>query len=199
MILILSFFLAAVGMVWGADRPPTLEIRVVEGDGAVYAVGSRATGGVTVLVSDGEGRPVEGATVSFALPSSGPGGVFASGNRTQIEVTHADGRAAAWGMRWNRLTGSFEIRITAVKGEARGAAESAQTLAPADQAAAGGRVNRGGGSHKLLWIAVAVGAAAVAGVAGASMGKSSSAGGPGGTSSTATTQIGTPTISLGHP
>jgi hypothetical protein len=202
-ILILSFFLAAAGMAWGADTSPTqeihmLELRVVEGDGAVYAAGSRATGGVTVLVSDIDGRPVEGATVSFTLPSSGPSGVFATGKRTEIAVTHSDGRAAAWGMQWNHLTGSFEIHITAVKGQARAAVTSTQSLAPADRAAAGAHISRGGGNHKILWIALAAAGAAVAGVAGASMGKSSA--GPAATTSpTSTTQIGTPTISLGHP
>jgi len=190
-------------MAWGADTSPTqeirtLDLRVVEGDGAVHAAGSRATGGVTALVSDGEGRPVEGATVTFMLPSSGPGGVFATGKRTEIAVTHSDGRAEAWGMQWNRLAGSFEIRITAVKGQAHAAAVSTQTLAPADRAAAGAQVSRGGGNRKLLWIALAAAGAAVAGVAGSSMGKSS-AGPVATTSPTSTTQIGTPTISLGHP
>jgi hypothetical protein len=195
---ILSFFFAAAGLAWGADTAPTLEIRVVEGDGGVYAAGSRATRGVTVLVIDTDGRPVDGATVSFSLPSEGPGGVFASGNRTEAVTTHGDGHAAAWGMQWNRLAGPFEIRITAVKGRARATIISSQSLAPADKAVASSKVNRGGGNHKILWIAVAVAGAAVAGVAGASMGKSSS-GAAATTSSTATTQIGTPTISLGHP
>jgi hypothetical protein len=181
-----------------AADTPSLEIRVVEGDGAVYATGSRATHGVTVLVSDANGRPVDGATVSFSLPGSGPGGVFASGSRTEVVTTHADGRAAAWGMLWNRIPGTFEIRIVAVQGQARGTIVTAQSLVPADKAAAGARINPGRGNHKLLWISIAAAGAAVAGVAGASLGKSGTSS-PASASPTASTTIGAPTISLGHP
>jgi len=104
----------------GAEADPAiLELRVVEGDGVVYSVGSRATRGVTVQVSDETGRPVSGATVSFTLPQDGPGGAFVSGGRTEIVTTRADGRATVWGMQWNRTPGPFEIRITAAKGQAR--------------------------------------------------------------------------------
>jgi hypothetical protein len=198
-------WIAAAGVVWGADTTPpsleirTLEIHVIEGDGAVYGIGSRATGGVTVLVRDERGQPVEGATVSFSLPAEGPSGVFASGSRTEISATHADGRATAWGMQWNRVAGPFEIRIAAVKGQARAAMVSQQKLVPASAAAAGSRVVKtGGGHHKILWISLAVAGAAVAGVAGSSMGKSSSTA-TATTTGAGATQIGPPTISLGHP
>ena len=197
MIRILGYFLAAVGLARGADTISQLELRVVEGDGSNYAIGSRATRGLTVLVSDAQKQPVDGATVSFSLPASGPGGVFASGSRTELVTTHADGRAAVWGMQWNRTTGEFQIRVAAVKGEARGTIVSLQNLVPASRAAAGARIQTSHGSHKMLWISLAA-AGAVAVVAGASLGKSS-ASGPGTTSSTATTTIGTPTIILGHP
>ena len=114
----LVVFLAA-GLVLAADGPGVLQIQVMDGADAVYPLGSRATRGVTVLVRDDAGRPVEGATVSFSLPAQGPGGVFASGARTEIVQTSSDGRAAAWGMRWNRSPGEFEMRVTAMKGQAR--------------------------------------------------------------------------------
>ena len=101
--------LLATSLAFGADDFGVLQIRVLEGENAAYLVGSRATRGVTILVSDESGRPVAGATVSFSLPSEGPGGVFASGVRTEIATTHADGRAAVWGMRWNRTPGQFEL------------------------------------------------------------------------------------------
>jgi hypothetical protein len=196
--LLLSFF-AAGGVVRGADVAAALTVRVVEGENGVYAAGSRATRGVTVVVSDAEGKPVEGATVSFALPASGPGGVFATGSRMEVAITRADGRAEAWGMQWNRTPGAFAIRITAAKGQARAAIVNLQTLAPADRAAASGQVNRGAGNHKWLWIAVAAAGAAVAGVAGAGLAKASAAGAAGSASSSSSTQIGVPTIVLGHP
>lgn len=184
-------------LVYGADVPSILTLRVAEGEGAVYPTGSRATRGVTVLVTDETGRPVEGATVSFTLPSEGPGGVFSTGGRTEIAATHADGRAAVWGMQWNRTAGPFEIRITAVKGQARSGVVSAQSLSNAPEArdAAPQKIHAGWGSHKLLWISLVVAGAAVVGVAGVAGRSASTATG----SSVTPVKIGTPTISLGAP
>jgi len=187
----------AVALAWGADAPSILTIRVAEGDGAAYPVGSRATRGVTVLVTDETGRPVEGATVSFTLPPEGPGGVFSTGGRTEIAATRADGRAAVWGMQWNRVAGPFEMRITAVKGQARAGVVSAQSLsnAPVARDAGDGKGHATRGGHKLLWISLMVAGAAAAGVAGIAARTPSAA-----TASSVTPlKIGTPTISLGHP
>ena len=190
-------FLTAV-LACGADNPAILAIRVAEGEGAVYPTGSRATRGLTVLITDETGRPVEGATVSFSLPGDGPGGVFSSGARTEIATTHGDGRAAVWGMHWNHTAGPFEIRITAVKGQARAGAVSSQSLsdAPETKGAAPAKTRAGSGSHKLLWISVIVAGAAAAGVVGVVAGKGATASAA---SSVTALQIGTPSITLGHP
>jgi hypothetical protein len=176
-------------------QPAALHVTLIEGEGAVYPAGSRATHGVTVKVTDETGRPVEGATVSFSLPSDGPGGVFASGARTEVATTHADGEAAAWGMQWNRTPGPFGILITAAKGPARGGVTCSQSLAVA--AAPDPRQSRAGpGGHKWLWITLAVVAgAAGAGVAAVAGGKTSAAA----SGSSTAIQIGAPTISLGRP
>jgi len=42
----------ATSLAFGAGDPGALDLRVIEGDNAVYPVGSRATRGITVLVSD---------------------------------------------------------------------------------------------------------------------------------------------------
>ncbi|MDP9112295.1 MAG: hypothetical protein M3O20_01285 [Acidobacteriota bacterium] len=179
----------------GAENPTLLAIRLTEGDGAIYPKGSRATRGLTVVITDETGRPVEGATVSFSLPGEGPSGLFSSGSRTEIATTHADGRAAVWGMQWNRTSGPFEIRIMAVKGQARAGTVSSQFLSDAtevkDAAAPKDR-----GRHKLLWISVIIAGAAVAGVAGVVAAKGSAAAAAG--SAVTPLQIGTPTVSLGH-
>jgi len=192
---ILAAILAAA-LAYGADSPALLAIRLTEGDGAIYAKGSRATRGLTVLITDETGRPVEGATVSFSLPADGPSGEFSSGGRTEIATTRADGRAAVWGMQWNRTSGPFEIRITAVKGQARAGTVSSQFLSDAlevkDAAPAKARAG-----HKLLWISVIIAGAAVAGVAGVVSGKGTAASPAG--SAVTPLQIGSPTISLGHP
>ena len=163
----------------------------------MYARGSRATRGLSVLISDETGRPVEGAIVSFTLPAEGPGGVFSSGSRTEIATTHADGSAAVWGMRWNRVAGPFEIRITAVKGQARAGAVSVGSLSDAAERKEPGRstAHGGFGSHKLMWISLVVAGAAAAGVAGV-VGKTSSTSG----SSVTPLTIGTPALGpLTHP
>jgi hypothetical protein len=190
----LAAILAAV-LACGAENPALLAIRVTEGDGAIYAKGSRATRGLAVLITDETGRPVEGATVSFSLPGEGPSGVFSSGARTEIATTHADGRAAVWGMQWNRTSGPFEIRITAVKGPARAGTISSQFLSDAAEVkdVAAPKAHAG---HKLLWISVIIAGAAVAGVAGVVAGKGTAAAAAG--SVVTPLQIGTPTISLGH-
>ena len=189
---ILTQGLLAQGLV--QDDPAILQIRVIEGEGVAYPLGSRATRGVTVQVTDETGKPVDNASVSFRLPQEGPSGTFSNGSRLEIVTTKADGRAAAWGMQWNRTEGSFEIRITAVKGQARAGTvcavylskSTAETAAPVKLAK----------SHKWLWITVAVaGGAALAVAAGAVAGKSSTPAGP----TVTPTTIGTPTIVIGSP
>lgn len=99
--------------------PNSLEIQVLDGEGGAYPVGSKASRGVTVLITDETKRPVAGVTVGFTLPTGGPGGIFATGARTEIVTTQADGKATVRGMQWNQSVGPFEIRITAVKGQTR--------------------------------------------------------------------------------
>ncbi len=180
----------------------------MEGEGSSYFAGSRATRGVTVMVADETGRPVEGATVSFSLPPDGPSGVFLSGSRTEIAITRSDGRAAAWGMQWNQMPGPLEIRITAVKGTARAGTTAPQYLtvgaaaraaSPGSTAAAGRIQNQGsqrglsGGGHKWIWVTLAMAGAAVAGVGFAGRQSSGAA-----VSTPSTLQIGTPSVILGR-
>lgn len=177
------------------SNPAILQIRVIDGQGAIYGLGSRATRGVTVLVTDETGKPVSGATVSFTLPASGATGTFANGAKTEIAATQIDGRASVWGMQWNHTPGSFEIRVTAVKGQARAGTVAGAVLSDSvsDPAL---RHASGGSGKRWLWITLAVGGAAAAGLAGLSAGKGStgSATAPG----TPSLSIGTPGITLGR-
>jgi hypothetical protein len=91
---LLVIFLLLLGLPINAQNEPAiLLIRIVEGEGAVYPVGSRATRGVTVQVTDETGKPVDSATVVFRLPQDGPTGIFSSGMPTEVVTTGADGRA----------------------------------------------------------------------------------------------------------
>jgi hypothetical protein len=177
-----------------AQDPAILRIRVLEGEGAVYHIGARATRGVTVQVTDETGKPVDGARVSFRLPESGPTGVFSTGARTEIATTRADGRASVWGMQWNRSPGAFEIRVTAEKGQTRAGAVCAQYLSDSPETAVQTARMGPPRGHRWMWLALGVAGAAAAGaVAAASKSKPE----PASTASSVT--IGTPTITLGHP
>jgi hypothetical protein len=189
-----------------ADDPLALQIRIGEGDGQTYAVGSRATRGITVTIADAAGNPVGSATVTFVLPESGPGGTFANGSKTEIVTTHDDGRASVWGMKWNRQAGSFDVRITATKGQVRAGTVSSQHLTEGT-APTSAKIGSSGG-HKWLWIALAAGAAgAAAGIAARNQSGSSNCSATvvltqnpcSGTPSSGATLIGQPTINLGHP
>ncbi len=177
--------------------------KLLEGDGAVYRAGSRAVRGLTVLVTDESGKPVEHAAVSFRLPEEGATGVFSSGLRMEVVTTGPDGRATVWGMQWNKTAGPVEIRITAIKDQARAGIISTQyisdsavmtTIAPK----AGGEgifTTSHKGHTKWIWIAVIAGGAAGAGLAfGRSHGpQTGAATGPVGV------MIGNPSINVGHP
>ena len=181
-----------------ADSPAILQIRVLEGEGVAYPLGGRATRGVTVQVTDETGKPVEGSTVSFRLPEEGPSGTFSNGSRAEITTTRADGRASAWGMQWNRTEGSFEIRITAVKGQARAGTVCAVYLSKLTAAMAEGgsaAPPKLGKNRKWMWITLATvaGVGVVLGVT-ALAGKSTVPVGP----TVTPTTIGTPTIVIGH-
>ena len=181
----------------GEDNPAILQIRVIEGEGVAYSLGGRATRGVTVQVTDETGKPIEGASVSFRLPEDGPSGVFASGSRTELGTTKADGRASVWGMQWNHTEGSFEIRITAVKGQARAGTVCPIYLARASVENDSPAPAKLGRNHKWLWIAVTVAGGAAIAVAVGALANSKSTSIPVGPTATPTS-IGSPTIVIGH-
>jgi hypothetical protein len=174
--------------------PAILQIRVLEGEGAVYRIGSRATRGVTLQVTDETGKPVEGVRVSFRLPETGPTGTFSTGAHTEIASTSSDGRAGVWGMQWSRTAGSFEVRITAEKGQTRAGTVCLQYLTDSPETTAqSGKIgpNR---NHKWLWIVAGVAGAAAAGVA-ATASKSK----PVPATPTIGVTIGSPSIIIGRP
>jgi hypothetical protein len=148
-------------------------------------------------VTDETGKPVEGASVSFRLPDDGPSGAFASGSRTEIATTRPDGKASAWGMQWNRTEGSFEIKITAVKGQARAGTVCAVYLSKATAEVDAPAPMKLARSHKWLWIGVAVAAGVGVAVAAVALGAKASTTQTGPT--VTPTTIGTPSIVIGHP
>lgn len=190
---VLACALAILLPLAGADFA-ILNLKVVEGEGMVYAPGSRATRGITLEITDETGRPVPGVAVSFLLPDEGASGVFLNGGRAEIVNTGEDGRATVWGMRWNKVPGSVRVRITAAKSGVRAGLIVTQQLDPSASVQTGAA--RHGGRSRMLLITLAVAGAAGAGLAaGALRGGGSAAT----TTPTAATSIGTPTVIIGAP
>lgn len=106
----------------------SLQLKVLDGEGAEHRVGGRAAHAVTVLVTDEAGKPVENAVVSFRLPEAGPSGTFNSGLHTEIVTTGPDGRAVISSVQWNSNPGQVALRITAMKDQARAGIISTQYL-----------------------------------------------------------------------
>ena len=173
-----------------------LQIKVVEGEGSVHVAGTRATRPFTVEVTDETGRPVAAAAVTFHLPDEGPGGVFASGLRTETATTDARGRASLRGMQWNRTPGPFQIRMTVSKDGARAGMVSSQYVTDA-AARAGVKARK---SRKKLALMLLVAAAAAGGGVAAGMGGGAQVAAPPASALPApAVTIGTPVITVGRP
>jgi hypothetical protein len=172
--------------------PLILQIRILEGDGQVYALGGRASRGLTVAVTDEAGKPVANATVTFRLPEQGPSGVFANNARTEIATTNSDGRAVIFGMRWNRIPGEVRVRITALKGSTRAGAVALQVLSTSESVALSPTHIRTGKRRRWMWISLVAAAAAGGGLA---LGGQRSA--PNTPAASVNVNIGNPTIILG--
>ena len=176
-----------------------VQLRVLDGEGAVYRTGTRATRGLTVLVTDESGKPVPDAAVSFRLPDEGASGVFSSGLKTEVVTTGPDGHATVWGMQWNKTPGAVEIRITAVKDQARAGLISTQYLSDQVVAKSGGEgtfTKSHGGKTKWLILAAAVAGGAAAGLF---LGQSHGTAAASTTVSATGISISAPSITIGHP
>lgn len=195
-----------------------LNLRVVEGDGAVHQAGSRTARPLTVEVIDETGRPQAGVAISFHLPEEGPSGILSNGLRTDLVLSDANGRAVLRGLQVNRVPGPFRIRITAVKEQTRAGIVSLQYIAGTEShASAGGPASaakpavakpaatkpvpaqaRSRISRKWIVIA-AIAAGAAAGGIRAGSGGAKSAPGAAAATTASSVSIGVPTISLGKP
>ena len=130
----------------------------VEGQDAINNIRQPGSRELVVEVQSGDGARVEGASVTFFLPSTGPGGTFANGTNTLTAITGRDGRAAARGIRFTQ-TGRFEIRVIAsYQGQTATAVMNETNVS-------GISASGGGGSSKKIWVIVAIGAAAGIGAA----------------------------------
>lgn len=180
-----------------------LQLRVLEGEGRIVGAGGRSGRGITVQVTDETGRPVEGAAISFHLPSEDPSGLFLSGLKTEIVMTGTDGKASVSGIQWNSASGPVQIRVTAAKGEVRAGVMVTHYVSDKPVADEGPKVHATSGGSKMKWLVLALAVGAGGGAA-LALSRSKSAAGPGGAvvappAITAAPGIGTPTISVGKP
>jgi len=90
---------------------PKLFIDIVQGQDVVNNVKQRVAREPQVVVYDENHNPVNGATVTFLLPKSGPGASFPGGQSSFTTTTGADGQASAPGLQANNIPGSFKINV----------------------------------------------------------------------------------------
>jgi hypothetical protein len=158
---ILAFLLAVPDAVRSAraetPAPATLNIVIVEGDGAINNVKQRTAREPVVQVEDENRRPIAGAAVLFTLPDGGPSGMFANGAKTLRVVTDANGRAVAKGLRLNNVSGQFQIKVEASYQGANASATITQTNAALTAGATAGST-----TGQILSVVLAVGAAVAA-------------------------------------
>jgi hypothetical protein len=158
-----------------------IKIVVQEGQGAINNIPQHRAKEPVVQVQHEGGEPVVGATVTFLLPDTGPGGTFADGARMLNIQTDEKGLATGRGLKPNATAGRFVIRVNASYH-----GQTANTTVAQINAIPAGATS-GGNGKKFLIIAL-IGGAAAGGLAAALGGKSGSSS-P--TSSPVTTPAGT--------
>jgi hypothetical protein len=99
--------------------PAGINLVVVRGEGVIHNSGQATTSDLIVKVEDDDHRPVSGASVVFALPTSGPSGTFWNQSLNVATVTDKEGLASARGLKVNQVPGTFQIYVTASYGSLR--------------------------------------------------------------------------------
>lgn len=146
-----------------APLPTVRSLKVIPlaGNNEMNDLERRVMAPLVVQVLDQNDKPIEGADVTFRFPLNGPSAVFPDHTNSQTVRTNADGQAAAVGWMANSEVGTFQVRVTASRGNEIGETSISMT-----------NVTRivgveGRGKHKSWWssrwakIGIIAGAAAV--------------------------------------
>ena len=114
-----------------APLPAVQSLRVIPlaGNGDTNDLERRVMAPLVVQVLDRDDTPVEGADVVFRFPLKGPSATFSNGQNSQATRTNADGQAAAAGWTANDQVGSFQVNVTASRGNEVGEATITMTNA----------------------------------------------------------------------
>ena len=151
-----------------APLPTVQSFKVIAlaGDGEMNDLERKIMAPLVVNVLDQNGRPVEGANVVFRFPLNGPSADFPNGEKAKTARTNADGQAAAVGWAANGQVGSFQVHVTASRGNEIG--EAVISMSNATRITGD---TKSKGKHKSVWSSrwvkigiVAAAAGAVAGI-----------------------------------
>jgi hypothetical protein len=126
LVILLNFIaLAAQG---GQAQATGFRVVIIEGQGSLNNIETRAASDLVIRILDRDGRPVAGATVQFDAPSAGAGELFANGAPHFFTTTDANGIATASGTRNNGVAGSFNTSVhVSYQGRSVGEASIRQT------------------------------------------------------------------------
>jgi hypothetical protein len=102
-----------------APPPQSLQIVILDGEGALNNISERTAREPIVQVQDENHKPLAGAAVLFAIHggTSGAGASFSGGASSLSVVTDANGLARAVGMVANPVKGPWQIQVTASYGK----------------------------------------------------------------------------------
>jgi hypothetical protein len=154
----------------------TLKILVLEGQYAVNNTVMRRAISPVIEVRDVNDQPVEGATIVFQLPATGPSGFFAGQQLSKTVATNLEGQASPGELTPNGVIGSFRIHVTATAGDRSGEGEIAQMNSAREFGMGSDRKRKLPSWWK--WAAIGAGAAVVAIIVIAKTGSSSSSSNP---------------------
>ena len=146
--------------------PARIDVVVVAGDGVTDNIREKVTRDPVVRVEDDDHRPVDGATVTFALPVTGASGEFSDGAKALTVVTGKDGLATARGLKTNEIPGNLQIYVTASYQGLRGRALINQVVeVPPGTTFASPQIHSSKPGGKWKWVLLGVAAAGGAGAA----------------------------------
>src|SRR5690242_1281449 len=91
------------------EPPPPLKIIALDGEGSMNSIRKFNPHDIAVKVVDSQGKPVSRASVTFQLPSAGPGGMFYDGKTVAMIMTDMQGEARVSGFKPNSVQGEFQI------------------------------------------------------------------------------------------
>jgi hypothetical protein len=159
-----------------ADKPKSILITIIDGEGALNDVRTRTAREPIVEVDDENHKPIAGALVLFSINNGSSQAPFAtfSGAQTFSVPTDAAGRAVGTGFRITGQRGHYSISVQASTGVLQAAAVINEMNTSAGSSSSGAETSVKIISHKKLeWIlGGAAAGAAIAGIVIATQGSS---------------------------